>query len=314
MTSFKAYMDSIRPEINDRLAKILEDNNISPDVVRLLMEGKRLRAGILMLVFENLSTGSIQLRGRALDLGCAVELAHSASLVFDDIIDEDEERRGQKTIHVSKGAKKAMLSGIDILSIPYSIAAQHGLIYIRMLAETQRSMVKGALEELFDNPDLPATKLYDMIITHKTGHLFSMAAEWGCICAEKREFRKTFARYGLYCGKCMQIGDDLADICQIISGKKSSNFGSEMLLLKCIMFDTLVKELINDIKNKKIELSKIKLMWKDQGLRLALNCILEDNMQQANSVLDGITLEYLELESILYLAPREIAYLMKEGK
>jgi len=260
--TFSDYLDRIKPQIDERIEFITAAGLVDPDVIPVLLKGKRLRGGLLMLVYESIPHKDDY--DNALDLACALELAHSASLIMDDMIDEDDVRRGLPTIHLTHGHKKAMLETIGILSLPYDLASHSGTPYVKMLADTQRLMVSGAIKELFKSPDLPASKLYDMIITHKTGRLFSLAAKWGCMAGiglgdtSNTPGTIKFGEYGLHCGKAMQIADDITDLYEIIDGKKTSGFGSEILLLNCVGMDGLVKEFIHDLKNRDLDFSKIK--------------------------------------------------------
>ncbi|NJD78159.1 MAG: polyprenyl synthetase [Candidatus Methanoperedens sp.] len=241
MRTFQEYLDKKRQEINRHIKLITKDKISDPDVTPALLNGKRIRAGLLFLVFDAVP-GRDKDISRALDLACAIELAHSASLILDDILDGDKERRGRPAAHLTRGHKRAILDAIDILSLPYDIASQYGELYVHMLAETQRGMVSGVVKELFHASGLQAAELYDVVITQKTGRLFSLAATWGYLAArsddpafsEMYRYRKemaSFAEYGLGCGKAMQIADDIVDMRKVIEGKKAGMPGSELLLL-----------------------------------------------------------------------------------
>ena len=259
LMTFQNYLEFIKPRIDKRIEAITTAGLVDPDVIPLLLKGKRLRGGLLMLMYE--STSMHGTYNDALDLACALELAHSASLILDDMIDEDKSRRGLPTLHITHGHKKAMLETIGILSLPYDLAAGAGTKYVKMLADTQRLMVSGAIKELFSSPDLPASKLYDMIIAHKTGRLFALASEWGYMIGtglESTPGAEAANKYGMHCGKAMQIADDITDLYEIMGGDKSSNFGSEILLLSCVGIDGLAKEFRRDLTNKSLDFSKVK--------------------------------------------------------
>lgn len=260
MRTFQEYLNKKRQEINRHIKLITKDKISDPDVVMALLNGKRIRAGLLLLVFDAVP-GTGKDISRALDLACAIELAHSASLILDDILDGDKERRGRPAAHLMRGHKRAILDAIDILSLPYDIAAQYGELYVHMLAETQRGMVSGVVKELFHAPGQQAAELYDTIITQKTGRLFSLAATWGCLAAkcgsqvfsEMHSYKEmsSFAEYGLGCGKAMQIADDIVDIRKVTEGKKDCMPGSELLLLGH------TNEGINSILDKEITRSRV---------------------------------------------------------
>lgn len=279
---FAEFLDEVRPTINGHMKQILYNSGMDKDVIKMLLKGKRLRAGVLCAVFNasrnmnadppfdavNRMEGNYNgtdlsfpiLTDEVLDLACAIELAHAASLIVDDMIDEDETRRGEKTRHLTKGYKTAMLESIGLLAIPYDLAGNHGKFYVKSLSKTQKNMVLGAIKELFSSPDLPASKLHDMIITQKTGRLFALSAQWGSIAAgylPDGDSVKTFTKFGLHCGKAMQIADDIVDLNEIAAGGKKSGFGSEVLLLNCIGIDGLIKEFVTDFNRCDLNFGKI---------------------------------------------------------
>ncbi|MFH1508671.1 MAG: polyprenyl synthetase family protein [bacterium] len=82
--------------------------------------GKRFRASLLIATYEFFGGEN---KKAILDFAAGLELAHAALLIHDDIIDLDEIRRGEKTVHVvyeekrakQYGYKVALLAG-DLLS------------------------------------------------------------------------------------------------------------------------------------------------------------------------------------------------------
>ena len=323
MRTFQEYLKEIKPQVDERIGEICREKLKDPDIIPMLLKGKRLRAGLLLLVFDSMSDKK-QNRDAALDLACAVELAHSASLILDDMLDEDTERRGLQTIHLKKGHKMAMLNSIGVLSIPYDLAAPYGKQFVGSLADTQRSMVSGVVKELFSNPDLPATKLYDAVISQKTGRLFSLATLWGfmaakCIdcaahpldqyCEYKGEMT-AFANYGIRCGNAMQTADDIADIQKVIDGKKIGGFGSELILVRCVNVDRLVKEFFTDVKNLSVDLKKVKELWARESVQKTIREILDKEIYEARTIITCMKILYIECEELLLSAPAEIADMM----
>jgi geranylgeranyl diphosphate synthase, type II len=327
MRTFQEYLKKIKPQVDARIGKICREKLKDPDIIPMLLKGKRLRAGLLLLVFDSVSDKEKN-RDVALDLACAVELAHSASLILDDMLDEDTQRRGLPTIHLKKGAKRAMLDTIGVLSVPYDIIAPYGKQFVESLAQTQRSMVSGVVKELFSHPDLPATKLYDAVISQKTGRLFSLAALWGFMaakctdcygsaydqyCVYKGEMT-AFASYGIRCGNAMQTADDMWDLHKVIDGKKKIGFGSEIILLKCLNVDRLVKEFFTDVKNLSVDLKKVKELWAQESVQKTLSDILAKEIIEARTIITCMKIPYLECEELLMSAPGEIADMMiREG-
>lgn len=321
MRTFQEYLKKIKPQVDERIGEICREKLKDPDVIPMLLKGKRLRAGLLLLVFDSVSDKK-QNRNAALDLACAVELAHSASLILDDMLDEDTERRGLPTLHLTKSHKRAMLDTIGVLSVPYDIIAPYGKQFVESLADTQRSMVSGVVRELFSHPDLPATKLYDAVISQKTGRLFSLASLWGlmaakCIdCAALDQYCEykgemiAFANYGIHCGNAMQTADDIADIQKVIDGKKKDGFGSELILVRCVNVDRLVKEFFTDVRNLSVDLKKVKELWGQESVQKTIREILDKEIYEARTIITCMKIPYLECEELLLSAPGEIADMM----
>jgi geranylgeranyl diphosphate synthase type II len=279
----------------------------------MLMGGKRLRAGILCLVYEATSGKSIE---RVLDLACAIELAHSASLIIDDMLDEDEERRGAPTIHLTEGHKRAMLDTVGVLSLPYDLAVPFGEDYVQSLAETQRGMVTGVLKELFHRPDLPASMIYDLIIGQKTGRAFGLASSWGYIAGLNgsrpggTSALGDWREYGTRVGKAMQIADDIADLRLVMSSNKRSGLGSEILLFRCVTAESLAQELFSDIRKLDLHIEKARDLWSSEGAQRSLRRRLDTEIVTAERLLRELMPASNPLSELLLLAPSEIADIM----
>ncbi len=276
MIPFSAFLAGVRPAIDRRIEGVAtEDGTLDEEVIRLLLKGKRMRAGLLLCVHQTLANGGGGWT-RALDLACAVELAHASSLILDDMLDEDTSRRGLGTLHLTRGQKQAMLDTIGVLSLPYALAAPYGAEYVAMLASTQRSMASGVTKELYPSPHLPAPALYDTIITQKTGRLFSLTAAWGSMAAgQSSSMTDAFARYGLRVGRAMQIADDIADLSLIVSGRKESGFGSEILLLRRVCGDGYCTELLQENRGKHLKPVQVHRLWSTEGIEQALTAALD---------------------------------------
>ncbi len=235
MIPFREYLEDIRPVVDRRIEEVTSgEDGIDPGLLPLLLRGKRMRAGLLLCVHAGLSRTTTLTR-QALDLACAVELAHAASLILDDMLDGDTVRRGIPSLHLTRGEGRAVLDAVGLLALPYTLAAPYGAGYVTMLASAQRTMARGVAWEMLGGLHLPAAELYDAIITRKTGCLFSLAAAWGAMAAgEEEPVVAAFTKFGLSAGKAMQIADDIADLHASPAKTRNSRPGSEALLLRCI--------------------------------------------------------------------------------
>src|SRR6056297_163252 len=100
-----------RNRINDRLRHLDMPESIQAFrkslEYALQGEGKRIRPVLLLLVGTSMDKSVDELMPAAL----AIEILHTFTLVHDDIMDEDDMRRGQATIHKKWNANTAILSG-----------------------------------------------------------------------------------------------------------------------------------------------------------------------------------------------------------
>ena len=107
--------ENLRGLVQDRLAETAPSSDgLLALAAReaLLGPGKRVRPVVAMLAAAHVG-------GRAedaLDFGCAVEMAHAASLVLDDLpcMDDAALRRGQPTLHRRHGEDAAVLAAVAI--------------------------------------------------------------------------------------------------------------------------------------------------------------------------------------------------------
>ncbi|MDD1678167.1 MAG: polyprenyl synthetase family protein [Methanomicrobiales archaeon] len=301
--NFIAYLQKIRPRVNDRIREIVEIEQFDDQLLPVLLRGKRLRAGVLLLIHEVLASEPERTGPQALELACALELAHAASLIVDDIIDEDMERRGLETLHLAQGTKTALLESIGILSLPYTVVAPLSGEYVRMLAEVQRQMTFGALQEMCTIRALPAFDVYASIITLKTGRLFGLASEWGFLAADggisgskrpstegiqQQSLRDTWRRYGTYLGRSMQMADDIVDLKSGMRGTYSGTPGSELLLLNTMDVNPTIDECISDRRNCSAGRPKIQSARNSEFILQRAHQFLRTEQENARHALQNI--------------------------
>ncbi len=84
--------------------------------------GKRLRP-ILCMEAARMIAGTGQIPEGAADLGAAIEMAHTYSLIHDDLpaLDNDDLRRGKPTCHVAFGEAIAILAGDALQNLAFQV-------------------------------------------------------------------------------------------------------------------------------------------------------------------------------------------------
>ncbi|WP_245775871.1 polyprenyl synthetase family protein [Saccharopolyspora flava] len=193
----------------------------------LLAPGKMLRPVLLLTSAEATGADSAPLLPAAL----AVEYLHVATLVHDDIIDDDELRRGRPTVHARYGTPNALVTGdyliltmVTALSeCPASPAAV--LEAARVLAGAGADVCRGQVREsaMAGDPTRPVADYLEMAAL-KTGALFRGACRAGAILAgASPEHTDAVTRYAEHLGLGFQIYDDLLPYLGEHTGKPATS-------------------------------------------------------------------------------------------
>jgi len=215
-----SFFDSTRIDIEKTIVSTINDEQI----VQILNGGKRLRSLLAALAFKACTGGkeTQEQYQKSLDGAVSIELAHAASLVHDDIIDNDVERRGKTAFHVKEGIGKAILTGHKMLVQGFDIALKHGKDWAKLYVDSWNEVVNGEIDEVdfnnIGNLNKSSTKsqileAYYKIINMKTAALFSSACKAGAISADMTgDILKVFSDYGREIGLAYQLADDLVDL------------------------------------------------------------------------------------------------------
>jgi geranylgeranyl pyrophosphate synthase len=160
--------------------------------------GKRLRPLLVHLTSNE--------RELALRAGVAIELAHVATLVHDDLIDGAELRRGRSSAWHEYGPAAARAGGDYLFARAMAELADAGdLQGVDILARACLAIARGEAmqQQQLHDPDTPI-EAYLERISLKTGKLFEAACLLG-----SRDPR--LGEFGLALGVAFQIADDILD-------------------------------------------------------------------------------------------------------
>jgi geranylgeranyl pyrophosphate synthase len=160
--------------------------------------GKRMRPLLVHLTAPDRETA---LRG-----GVAVELAHVATLVHDDVIDRAALRRGRSSAWQEHGESAARAGGDYLFSRAFAELASAGDIDgVGVLARACLALARGeAMQKQQEHdPETPIDAYLDRIAL-KTGKLFEAA----CLLGSRDE---RLGEFGLTLGIAFQIADDILD-------------------------------------------------------------------------------------------------------
>ena len=180
--------------------------------------GKRLRP--LMCLASSQLVGKIN--ETTLYLAAAVELIHVATLLHDDVVDESELRRGQKTANLIWGNKASILVGDFLFARAFGMMVKTGNInFLDILATASAKISEGEVTQLrcFNSLEL-SVENYLKITEYKTATLFSAASRTGALAAgADKDTVEKLTQFGRYFGLMYQIIDDVHDYTDSNRGK-----------------------------------------------------------------------------------------------
>lgn len=174
--------------------------------------GKRVRAG-LVLLGAAAAGGSEE---AAVVGAVAVELVHNYSLLHDDIIDGDRERRHRPTVWALYGVGPAIVAGDSLAALASQVLLEDpgGVRAARRLAEANQAMIAGQSADMaFESRSSVTVEECLAMERGKTGALLSAAAAIGALLGGgDAGVVDALADYGENLGISFQAVDDLLGI------------------------------------------------------------------------------------------------------
>lgn len=187
--------------------------------------GKRLRPVLVMEAARMIRRDGNLPEGIA-DLGAAIEMLHTYSLIHDDLpaLDNDDLRRGKPTCHVVFGEAIAILAGDALQTRAYEVLANlrcpapATVEIIRLIAQatgTVEGMIGGQVLDLEGEGKKPTAASVDAIHRAKTGALIRVSVVTGGVYAgATAEDVRHLTEFGRKAGLAFQIVDDVLDVTQ----------------------------------------------------------------------------------------------------
>jgi len=172
--------------------------------------GKRMRPALVMLAAELCGyTGP-----RRIQLGAAIELLHTATLLHDDVVDFSQMRRGRPAANAVWGNRRAILAGDFFYARASGMIVEdgdHDILWV--FAHTIKNMAEGELLQLARCFDPTVTEAhYFSVIDHKSAVLLKASCEVGAIIGGvTRAERRQVAEFGRELGLAFQLRDDALD-------------------------------------------------------------------------------------------------------
>ncbi len=189
--------------------------------------GKRLRP---LLAMEAARMVAGTLPDGAADLGAAMEMLHTYSLIHDDLpaMDDDDLRRGKPTAHVVYGEAVAILAGDALQTLAYqTLASLPGAAAVKVEIVEEAAigtgtgvgadglppgMIGGQVMDIEGEGQQPTAELVEAIHRAKTGALITAAiVAGGLFGGAGADEVEHLRRFGQRAGLAFQIVDDILD-------------------------------------------------------------------------------------------------------
>jgi geranylgeranyl pyrophosphate synthase len=255
-------------DLNERI-KYLEMNEICKYATK---GGKHIRSKII----KELSLNENELNENNLTNHAIlfIEYLHSSSLILDDIMDQDIERRGKQCVYIKYGIVLAQMSSILLLSI----AMQHLNIITKSLNNEKAQYIsnlftdnfyKLALGQYLDISNIKNQEDIDLLIQYKTSSLYELSFQLGyLINSDKLNSDKLnsdklnsdklnsdklnlLKEAGIIYGKIFQLKDDFEDVDKDKINKADINYilvhGKDKAIKKLNELNLQIKDILNKI-------------------------------------------------------------------
>jgi len=213
----------------NNLKKLFRCNEETAQIANTWLEsgGKRWRPLIMVSIYKAI-IGEKFNQETAMKLAVAVECFHKASLVHDDIADNDKERYGQVTLHEKYDTSIALNIGDLLMGYGYQMIAESGVkpeqisMLLSVASKGHVDLCIGQGQELIVRKDFEVLSVQDIIkiFKNKTSPAFEVALKFGAVISGAgQKLLETLGKYSEAMGIAYQIKDDLEDFNQ----EKSTN-------------------------------------------------------------------------------------------
>jgi geranylgeranyl diphosphate synthase type II len=185
--------------------------------------GKRLRP---LLAYQAAVTIAGSLPAGIEQLGAAIEMLHTYSLIHDDLpaLDNDDLRRGKPTCHVIFGEAIAILAGDALQTRAFEVLAgldtppAATVQIVGLIAKaigTIEGMIGGQVLDIENEHTKPTADLVNAIHRAKTGALIRVSVVAGGVYAgATADEVSCLDKFGSKAGLAFQIADDVLDMTQ----------------------------------------------------------------------------------------------------
>lgn len=208
--------------IESMMAEKIQRFAVKSEIRDILCEsvdgGRRFRPLLLLLTLEGVG-GKWQ---DGLELACGIEFIHKASLVHDDLIDEDRQRRGVASFWVLHGPKIAIAAGDALVGLAFKTldewisTVEHprkAEIYAAFSNSVYNMSMGEILDLTYETQKDVSFDAIDEMTALKSGSLIAECCRIGALLNNAPADRvENLAAFGLHLGIAFQIINDMNNI------------------------------------------------------------------------------------------------------
>jgi len=211
----RKYSEIADERIRESISDITPETLLKASEHLITAGGKKIRPSLALLSAEAVGGEPEDAAGVA----AAIELIHTFSLIHDDIMDDDEIRRGEPAVHVLWGEPMAILAGDVLFSKAFEAVIRNGdservKDALAVVVDSCVKICEGQALDMGFEERLDVTEdEYMEMIYKKTAALIAAATKAGAIMGggSPQEI-SALEDYGRFIGLAFQIHDDYLDV------------------------------------------------------------------------------------------------------
>ena len=234
------YTDKVDRDLTAAMVRFSDNFGFDPKETTLT-SGKHLRGVLTHIVAHAIDEA--RCNEMTNNMAVMVEMLHQFTLVHDDIMDDDDIRRGRPSLWKMMGIGKTILIGDAGLAHVVSLSsAMSGMKAVQVLATTLMALARGVVYEFSDIvSDRTSAQIESKLIQImelKTSALFAMAGQFGAISVNAGPFyEKAGMAYGKGIGVLLQFVDDYVDIMKaVIKDEEGGDIKFNRITLPMLIF------------------------------------------------------------------------------
>jgi len=222
MSRLSSQISESAEKVNSFIEKVVDIESEPQPLYRAARQiidagGKRLRP-FLVLKSCKLVEGREE---DAIPTAAALELLHTFTLIHDDIMDQDEKRRGVPTVHTQWGIPIAIVAGDLLFAKVYEaitsytdtkhVTPKRILQVLKEISEATIILCEGQTRDMmFESKETVSEEEYLEMIIGKTAALFETSARCGGILGGATKSQvEHLGEFGRYSGIAFQVIDDV---------------------------------------------------------------------------------------------------------